>query len=271
MNITKLTSAELKSLEDKFAYQIAELESLKLDLDMTRGKPCKEQLELASSLDGILEGNYLTEDGLDTRNYGVIDGIPEAQKLFASVLNVPNENILVGGNSSLTLMYQYMSHAYHFGVNGPESAWKNKFSTPSFICPSPGYDRHFAICEFLGIKMHAVEMDENGPNMDQVEELIKKDQSICGIWCVPKYSNPTGITYSNDVVQRISKLYNISHPQFRIFWDNAYVLHSFAENDNLSNIFETCSKNGTEDSFVEFASTSKITFAGAGVSFMSAS
>lgn len=266
-----ITNSELSELKNAFKDQLAQIKNLGLRLDLTRGKPCSEQLDLANDLDGILNGNFHSEDGTDTRNYGIIDGIPEAKELFSQVLGVSKDQILVGGNSSLTLMFQYMSHACQFGINGVESAWQKKFTAPSFICPCPGYDRHFAICEDLGIKMHLVEMDLNGPKMDQVHNIIAKDHSVCGIWCVPKYSNPTGITYSKEVVSGIADLHKSTHSEFRIFWDNAYVLHDLKNGEELHNIFNYAEKIGTSDSIVMFGSTSKITHAGSGVAFLGTS
>lgn len=262
------TAQELSEINRSFKSKLDSYKALNLKLDLTRGKPSVAQLDLSNELDSILQGNFLSDDGTDVRNYGGIDGIPEAKKLFSDFLEVPLQNILIGGNSSLTLMHQYMTHACLFGTQGPDSAWKKIHSEPSFICPSPGYDRHFAICESLGIKMHVVDIDENGPDMDKVEQLIKTDPTVCGMWCVPKYSNPNGVVYSKEVVQRIAALHTIASKEFRIMYDNAYALHDFATPTPLENIFSLLQKTKGENSVVIFGSTSKITFAGAGVAFL---
>lgn len=255
--------AELTSIHQNFKAQ-------NLKLDLTRGKPNAAQLDLSDQLDGILAGNYKSEDGTDTRNYGGLDGILEARKLGAAILGLNDEEILAGGNSSLTLMYQAVSFAYYFGLAGTDSAWQKEGSV-KFLCPSPGYDRHFAICEDLGIEMITVAMTDDGPDMDQVESLLATDTSIKGIWCVPKYSNPTGIVYSDDTVKRIAKLGKIASKNFRVFWDNAYAVHDLEEGDALANVMAACKAEGTEDSVLQFCSTSKITHAGAGVAFLGAS
>jgi len=268
--MNQLSDIELSNLKEKFNIKLNELKNLNLKLDLTRGKPCTEQLNLSNQIESILEGNYFAESNLDCRNYGIIDGIEEAKNLFSEILEIPPENTLVGGNSSLTLMYQYISHAYHFGIKGPDSAW-SKLDNPSFLCPSPGYDRHFAICEALNIKMIPVSIDENGPNMDEVENLIENNKSICGIWCVPKYSNPSGIIYSEKNIHRLALLAKKTTPYFRILWDNAYALHGFNSTDKLENIYKIAKENNLEDSVVLFGSTSKISFAGSGVAFMGTS
>jgi len=239
-----------------------------LNLDLTRGKPSASQLTLANALDGALEGDYITDDGTDTRNYGGIDGLPGMKKLAADILGVEPENVLVGGNSSLTLMYLSVLFAWQFGFEGPDSAWRHE-PAPKFLCPVPGYDRHFSICEEYGIEMINVPMTDDGPDMDVVEELVSSDSSIKGIWCVPKYSNPTGCIYSADTVERLAKLGNVAASNFRVFYDNAYAVHDLTETPaQLPNIMEYCRKHGTENSVLQFASTSKVTFAGAGVAFM---
>jgi aspartate/methionine/tyrosine aminotransferase len=242
-----------------------------LNLDLTRGKPSASQLSLANDLDGALKGNYIADDGTDTRNYGGIDGLPGMKALAADILGVKAEDILVGGNSSLTLMYFSALFGWQFGFTGPTSAWRNEDKV-KFLCPVPGYDRHFAICEELGIEMVNVPMDDNGPDMDVVESLVRNDQSIKGIWCVPKYSNPTGCIYSAETVERLANLGTIAADNFRIFYDNAYVVHDLTDDPaELPNIMDYCRKAGTEDSVLQFGSTSKVTFAGAGVAFMAAS
>ncbi len=270
----QLDTASTDTLQQWFESLSNEYETIKskgLNLDLTRGKPSAEQLSLADDLDGNLNGQYITASGVDTRNYGGLDGIPEARALGAQILGIPADNVLAGGNSSLTLMHQALSFAYFFGLCGAESAWA-KEGKIKFLCPVPGYDRHFALCEQLGIEMVNVPMTEGGPDMDRVEALVKNDASIKGIWCVPKYSNPTGVVYSDQTVERLAQLGKIAGANFRIFWDNAYAIHDLvAPAPALSCIFSACEKYGTGDSVLQFASTSKITHAGAGVAFLGAS
>ena len=271
MDLNNATSEQLVQLEQSLSEQYQTLQALNLNLDLTRGKPSAEQLSLSDALDGILNGDYKSKDGTDTRNYGGLEGILESREMGAQVLDMPVANVLAQGSSSLTIMFQMMSTAYFFGLTGKDSAW-NKQESVSFICPVPGYDRHFSVCEQLGINMINVPMSSTGPDMDAVEALIKEDKSIRGIWCVPKYSNPTGVVYSDETVSRIAKLGNIAHPDFRVFWDNAYAIHDLSENPvQLASIYEACEKAGTQDSVIQFASTSKITLAGAGVAFVGAS
>lgn len=271
MQLDQATPEQLRQWEAELTKSYQELQNLSLNLDLTRGKPSAEQLSLSDKLDGILNGNYTAADGTDVRNYGGLDGIEDARQLGARIFQVAPNEVLAGGNSSLTLMFQAASFAYEFGLNGADSAWKN-LSEPKFICPVPGYDRHYSVCEQLGIKMITVPMLSTGPDMDKVEDLIKADSDIVGMWCVPKYSNPTGVVYSDETVTRIAQLGKIANPAFRVFWDNAYAVHDLVENPPvLANIAEVCRQQGTEDSVLQFASTSKITHAGAGVAFMSGS
>jgi len=271
LNLLHANIDQLNTWESELEAQYDDIRSKALNLDLTRGKPSAEQLTLSDSLDGILFGNYLSRSGVDVRNYGGLDGIAEARNLGADLLEVPAENILAGGNSSLTLMHQVMTVAHHFGLHGEESAWK-KTTRVKFICPVPGYDRHYGICKHLGIDMITVPMNTEGPDMDAVESLIDNDPSIRGLWCVPKYSNPSGVIYSDEVVNRIARLGRSAHRDFRVFWDNAYAVHDFDENPaKLANIFAACQREDSTDSVLQFASTSKITFAGAGVSFFGAS
>ncbi|MFO1390152.1 aminotransferase class I/II-fold pyridoxal phosphate-dependent enzyme [Cellvibrio sp.] len=264
-------ATQLRQLESQLAAEYQAILSKKLNLDLTRGKPSSDQLDLSDALDGILKGNYIAADGTDTRNYGGLDGLPEAKQLGANIMGVDAANVLVGGSSSLTLMFQVASTAYLFGLKDAASAWKNEGEV-KFLCPVPGYDRHFTICEQLGIKMVTVPMTSTGPDMDAVEAMIKADSSIKGMWCVPKYSNPTGVVYSDETVDRISKLGKIASANFRVFWDNAYSVHDLVDNaPQLASILEATRRNGTEDSVIQFASTSKITQAGAGVAFVAAS
>ena len=272
MNILSADHDSLRAIEQTLALRYDTLKARGLKLDMTRGKPGPEQLDLSNALDGILDGHYLGDDGTDLRNYGGLDGIPEAKSLFAQMLEVPASNMLIGGNASLTLMYQSLLYAMYFGLNGPESAWHNSAETVRFICPVPGYDRHFTACEHLGIEMVTVSMKPDGPDMDAVEALLDTDPAIRGLWCVPRFSNPTGTTYSDAVVERIAALGKRAHADFRVFWDNAYAVHTIlAEAATLKSIWASCEAQGTLDSVLIFGSTSKITFAGAGVAFMAAS
>ncbi len=238
---------------------------------MSRGKPCPEQLKLSMDMLKILnkEEDYIC-DGIDTRNYGVLEGIKPARKLFAELLEVSENEVIVGGNSSLNMMHDAIARAFIFGVPGGKAPW-GVLPKVRFLCPSPGYDRHFAICEAFGIEMIPVEMKQDGPDMDEIERIVSSDESVKGIWCVPKYSNPDGISYSDDVVRRFANL-KPKAPDFRIFWDNAYVVHHLSdEHDEILNILEECKKAGNPDMVYIFASTSKITFPGAGIAAMAAS
>jgi aspartate/methionine/tyrosine aminotransferase len=261
----------LATWETELAAHYAELRQRKLSLDLTRGKPSSEQLDLSDPLDGALDGGYSSENGVDLRNYGVIDGIPEAKRLFAEVLQVAPDNMLIGGNSSLTLMYQCALFGLHFGFEGPDSAWSRQ-GPVRFLCPVPGYDRHFSVCEHLGIELLSVPMHDSGPDMDAVERLVGGDHSIRGMWCVPRFSNPTGTTYDDATVERCAALGARAAPGFRIFWDNAYAVHALQDSaPRLAPIYAAARRHGTEDSVLIFGSTSKITYAGAGVAFMAAS
>jgi DNA-binding transcriptional MocR family regulator len=242
-----------------------------LSLDLTRGKPSAGQLDLSNILDGAIKGSYITSEGIDSRNYGHLAGLPEMRSLGAELLGVTKNEVIVGGSSSLSMMYLAMLFAWQFGVSDKGSSWRNQGQV-KFLCPVPGYDRHFSICEEFGIEMISVSMDENGPDMDQVEALIANDKSIKGIWCVPKYSNPTGCIYSQSTIKRLAKLGSISSPDFRIFYDNAYVVHDLSEDGiDLPKIMDYSREYNTQNNVLQFTSTSKITFAGSGVSFLAAS
>ena len=233
-----------------------------LRLDLTRGKPAAEQLDLSNDLDGILKGFYLLQGGTDVRNYGGILGIPEARQLGAEFVGAKPEQVMVGGNSSLNLMYQYVQHMM--------ADWGSK--PIKFLCPVPGYDRHFTICEHFDIEMITVPLNDDGPDMQQVQELLSKDAAIKGIWCVPKYSNPTGNTYSKEVVEQFAETPKVAGDHFRVFWDNAYAVHDLVnQGDELPSLMTAADKAGTTDSIVTLGSTSKVTFAGAGISFMATS
>ncbi len=271
MNFDGASPEQLKTWESELSSQYDEIKAKSLNLDLTRGKPSSEQLSLSDALDGILKGNYNTPSGVDVRNYGGLGGIPEARQIGADILGLPLENVIAGGNSSLTLMHQTMTIAHYFGLSGADSAWSTQGSI-KFICPVPGYDRHFSVCEHLGIEMVTVNMTADGPNMDEVEALIANDDAIRGMWCVPKYSNPTGVVYSDAVVERIAKLGKTAHKDFRVFWDNAYAIHDLTDTPmTLASIYDACAKAGTQDSVLQFASTSKVTFAGSGIAFLGGS
>lgn len=265
--------AELPALEHAYAA----LRGGNVSLDLTRGKPAADQLSLADPLDGILAGNYLATDGTDTRNYGGgLRGLHEARALGAALLDVSPETVMAGDNSSLSLMYLYLETALLFGVRGPETAWqaeaRARGGSVKFLCPSPGYDRHFAICEQLGIEMISVAMDAHGPDMDQVETLVAGDPLIKGIWCVPKHSNPTGCIYSDAVVARFADLPTRAGANFRIMWDNAYAVHDLTSTaPALASLAALAASAGTTDAVVQTTSTSKITFAGGGISFLATS
>jgi len=271
LELNNASAEQLAQWEQQLAAEFDAIKAKTLSLDLTRGKPSSEQLTLSDSMDGILKGDYTTTDGVDCRNYGGLDGITEARAIGADILGVPVTNIMAGGNSSLTLMHQAMSVAHFFGLEGADSAW-SKEETVKFLCPVPGYDRHYSVCEHLGIEMITVAMTSTGPDMDEVERLVAADKSIKGMWCVPKYSNPTGVVYSDETVKRIAGLGKIAAANFRVFWDNAYGVHDLSDKPvQLASIFDACVEAGTESSVIQFASTSKITFAGAGVAFMAAS
>jgi aspartate/methionine/tyrosine aminotransferase len=271
VQLANATHDQLIAWESALSADYAAIKAQGLNLDLTRGKPSSEQLDLADALDGILKGDYLSPGGVDTRNYGGLDGIPEAKALGEAIMGVPAKQVMPAGNSSLTLMYQWLTAAHFFGLTGPDSAW-HKTGAVKFLCPVPGYDRHFAICEQLGIEMITVPMNSDGPLMDEVERLVQSDPAIKGIWCVPKYSNPSGVIYSEETVKRMAKLAKIAGPDFRIFWDNAYAIHDLSfPGPQLTSLWEACLAEGTQDSALQFASTSKITHAGSGVAFVAAS
>lgn len=252
--------SEKASLEERYN----EFKARGLKLDMSRGKPCKEQLDLSVALNDVKD--YVS-DGVDVRNYGMLDGIPSCKKLFADLMGVKPENVIVGPTSSLNLMFDYVSQCYTHGAGS--TPWC-KLDKVKFLCPVPGYDRHFTILEHFGIEMINVDMKQDGPDMDAIEELVK-DPSVKGMFCVPKYSNPQGITFSDDVVRRIAALRPAAE-DFRIVWDNAYCVHDLVEDgDKLLNIFDVLPEYGNDDMVVEVCSTSKITFPGAGISAIIAS
>ena len=263
---------DLVARERELAARYTELQAQGLRLDLTRGKPSPEQLALADALDGVLDGDYLGPDGVDVRNYGGLDGLPAARRLGARLLGAPESEVIAGGNASLTFMYQYLLNAWLRGPLGPDTAWRRNGEPLKFLCVVPGYDRHFTITESLGFELINVRMLADGPDMDEVERLVASDPLIKGIWCVPKYQNPTGHTFSDAVVRRLARLGKLAGPNFRIMWDNAYAVHDLYDDPPvLLDIMACCREAGTEDSVVIFGSTSKITRAGGGVAFLAAS
>ncbi len=271
MQLDLASTEQLQQWSKEFEQQFKDVKARGLKLDLTRGKPSASQLDLANALDGDLGGDFQAPDGTDVRNYGRLDGLIDMKIFGGSMLGVPAEEVLVGGNSSLTLMYQTILFAYLFGVGESGRAWRNDGKV-KFLCPVPGYDRHFSVTEEFGIEMINVPMLDSGPDMDKVEALIGSDRSIKGIWCVPKYSNPSGEIYSADTVDRIARLGNKASENFRIMWDNAYAVHDLIKQpDQLVSIRERCIEHGTLASVYQFSSTSKVTFAGAGISFMASS
>ncbi len=264
-----MSKEELSAEFSKVKKEYAHLTTLGLHLDMSRGKPGADQMDLSRRMFDLV-GNDLgfkNKDGIDCRNYGGLDGLSELKELFAGILGLLPSQIIVGGNSSLNMMYDTVAQAMTHGLGG--EPWM-KQGEIKFICPVPGYDRHFAITEHFGIKMIPVQNNADGPDMDKIEELIK-DSSVKGMWCVPKYSNPEGITYSDEVVKRLANM-KPAAKDFRIFWDNAYAIHDlYDEGDELLNIYDECVKAGNPDLVIMFTSTSKITFPGAGVAAQAAS
>ena len=267
MDITKFSKVKLLALKEDLEKQYADFQAQNLKLDMSRGKPAGTQLDLTNGILFTLT-KYITEDGVDARNYGGLDGIPEAKKLFSGLLDIPTEKIIIGGNSSLNLMYDTMVRFMLFGTGG-NTPW-SKLDKVKFLCPSPGYDRHFGICEDLGIEMITIPMTEHGPDMDLVEKLAAEDPAIKGIWCVPLYSNPQGIIYSDETVDRLGSM-RTAAPDFRIMWDNAYGVHHIYTENKVKDIFAVCEQAGNPNRVFYFFSTSKITFPGAGVALLASS
>ena len=261
---SSMTTTELQARYDAFKAR-------GLKLDMTRGKPSSEQLDLANGLLTVLtEKDYKSTDGVDSRNYGGLDGIPETRSIFAEMLETTPANVMVGGNSSLQMMHDTVLRALMHGVPDGAGPWRREAAV-KFLCPSPGYDRHFAICQHHGIEMIVVGMNGDGPDVAEVERLVTSDSAIKGMWCVPKYSNPTGVTYSDDVVRRLAQM-KTAASDFRLFWDNAYAVHDLYDTtDPLANILSACEAAGHPNRAIVFASTSKISLAGAGIAAMASS
>ena len=270
MNLMTADRAALEALHQELLGKFEACKAKGLKLDMSRGKPSKAQLDLCQDMLTVLTKNDDLMDGkTDTRNYGGLEGILSCRQLFADMLGVPVEWVMAGGNASLTMMYDTMMRLWVFGApNGTPWCKEEKVK---WLCPAPGYDRHFTICQQLGMEMITVPMLADGPDMDMVEKLAAEDPAVKGIWCCPKYSNPDGITYSDETVRRLGAM-ETAAVDFRIFWDNAYIVHTFdGEGDSLLNIFDACKEFGSEDMVYEFSSTSKITFSGAGLAVLAAS
>lgn len=268
VKFTEMDAKELQERRETLLKKYEDFKSMNLKYDMSRGKPCKEQLDLSMKMMEIKD--YKSLEGIDCRNYGGLDGIQEAKELFAKVLGADSAETIIGGNSALNMIYDTFARAMAFGVLGSEITW-GKLPKVKFLCPSPGYDRHFAICELFGIEMISVDMNSDGPDIETIEKLAGSDEAIKGILCVPKYSNPDGITYSDHIVDRLAQM-KTKAKDFRIIWDNAYVIHDlFGKGDKLKNILTACREAGNEDRVFMYVSTSKVTFPGAGVAAMAAS
>ena len=269
---SEMTAQELEQLKKELSAKYKEYQAKDLKLNMARGKPCVEQLNISMGMMDVLssDDDLTCDDGTDCRNYGVLDGVHEAKVLLADMMEVGIDNVIVYGNSSLNVMYDTIARSMTHGVMG-STPWC-KLDKVKFLCPVPGYDRHFKITEYFGIEMINVPMTEDGPDMDMVEKLVSEDDSIKGIWCVPKYSNPQGYSYSDEVVRRMARLEPKAN-DFRIYWDNAYTVHHLYDDDQdeLIEILDECKKAGNPDMVYKFASTSKISFPGSGVSVLASS
>ncbi|MEV8020205.1 aminotransferase class I/II-fold pyridoxal phosphate-dependent enzyme [Streptomyces sp. NPDC086554] len=267
---TELSADALSGLRERALQDYEALVARGLKLDLTRGKPAPEQLDLSDDLLSLPGGRHTSADGTDVRNYGGLQGLPELREIFSGVLQVPAGQLLALGNSSLELMHDCLVHALLGVVPGAESRWVDQ-ERIAFLCPVPGYDRHFALCERFGIDMIPVPMTADGPDMDVVERLVAEDPAVKGIWCVPKYSNPDGVTYSDETVARLARM-ETAAPDFRIFWDNAYAAHHLTDEPaEIADLLAACAEAGHVDRAFVFGSTSKITAAGAGVAFFGSS
>lgn len=270
MEYSQMSQAALSAEFEKLSAQYEAYKAQGLKLDLSRGKPCSAQLDLSVDMLNmpLSDSDYIGEGG-DYRNYGIVSGIPEIKRIFAEALGLCADNIIIGGNSSLNLMYDAVARYFIFGKLG-EKPW-SKYDKIKFICPVPGYDRHFRILETFGVEMICVPTGSDGPDMDMVEEIAASDDTVKGLICVPKYSNPTGVTFSDEVVERMAKM-KTAAADFTVIWDNAYAIHDINDTpDTLVNVFEVAEKYGTADRFLYFTSTSKITFPGAGISLVCAS
>ena len=271
MKLTEMNKTELTAMKKQWEDEYNSFKAQGLSLNMARGKPAPEQLDLSMDMLDVLNSKCSLTGctGEDYRNYGITDGIPEAKELFSKMIGVGTDEIVICGNASLNIMYDVISTAFLKGVMGG-TPW-HKLDKIKFLCPVPGYDRHFAICENFGIEMINIPTGESGPDMDMIEKLVAEDESIKGIWCVPQYSNPTGYVYSDETVKRFANL-KPKASDFRIFWDNAYCIHHLVDSPKMIlNILDECKKAGNEDMVYIFGSTSKITFAGAGVAVFGSS
>ncbi len=270
MKLAAMENSQIREINEEAVRQYNDFKALNLSLNMARGKPCAKQLDLAL---GVLEAlharsEFANSNGDDCRNYGVWNGLPEMRVIFSDMIGVPADQIILGNNSSLQMMFDCISQGYTHGFGGCKPWCKQE--KLKFLCPVPGYDRHFAVTEYFDIEMIPVPMLKTGPDMDLIERLVK-DPTVKGCWCVPKYSNPTGVTYSDETVRRFAALRPAAE-DFRIMWDNAYCVHDLTDTpDTLLNLYEECVKQGTEDHVFVFASTSKISFPGAGVAALAAS
>lgn len=267
---SQMTKAQLEQLKSELEQSYNGIKDKNLSLDMSRGKPNKTQLDLSDGMNSMVstETGFLSENNFDVRNYGLLEGLPEARRLFAELFETKIENVIIHGVSTLNAIYDAISRAMINGILG-STPW-TKLSKVRFLCPVPGYDRHFAILESFGIEMINIPMSNEGPDMDLIREYVENDELVKGMICVPKYSNPTGITFSDRVVKELAALKPKAN-DFRIYWDNAYYVHTFKEDDKILNILEECEKVGNPDMVIQYFSTSKVTYPGAGVAASMAS